>query len=208
MEIGTFATLRVVARREIGVLLEWGENDPLFLPDEEQEWELHIGNEVVVFVTIDEHKTPFASMRLDDFLRHDATALRVNQKVELLIVGDGRMGYEAIIDEQHIGILYHNEVFQEYRYGDRTTGYIKKIRPDGKVDLMAQLRGSRGTPDLCQQILTELEVRKGFLPITDKSEPELIYDLFGVSKKKYKVAIGSLFKQRLVSLDDKGVRLL
>ena len=104
-------------------------------------------------------------------------------------------------------MLYHNEVFGDVQYGDSLTAYVKKVRHDGKVDLMGQLRGTRGTTDLGKLILAELEARGGFLPITDKSAPEEIYEIFGVSKKKYKMAVGRLYKHRDVVLEDDGVRL-
>lgn len=208
MDVGEFATLRVVAKREAGMLLDWGKPDPLFLPTEEQECEVYIGDDLVVFITLDEVQFPMASMALDDFLEHDPASLKANQKVDLIIIAASRLGFECIIDQKHLGMLYHNEVFQELEYGDHITGYVREIREDGKIDLMTQLRGTRGTPELSQQILRELESRNGFLPVTDKAAPRTIYELFGVSKNKYKNALGKLFKDRRVTLDPDGVRLV
>jgi len=209
MQVGEFATLKVARTRKDGALLEWNQPELLFLPAEEQRGEVSRGDEVVVFITLDdrEYARPMASMQLDDFFSRDTSNLSQNQKVELIVFGESHMGFDAVIDRKYRGILYHNEVFQDLRYGDSLTGYVKKIREDGKIDLMTQLRGTRGTTDLGQIILEELRSRDGFLALTDKSDPEEIYDIFGVSKKKFKMALGRLFKHRDVTLHDDGVRL-
>ena len=104
-------------------------------------------------------------------------------------------------------MLYHNEVFGEPEVGHRIEGFVKKIREDGKIDLITQLRGTRGTTDLGTVIKEELRSQGGFLPLNDKSDPQEIYRLFGVSKKKFKMAIGRLFKHRDITIDEDGIRL-
>lgn len=210
MQVGEFATLTVTRTRKDGALLEWGQAEPLSLPSEEQRWEVKKGEKVVVFITEDDRvfKRPMASMLLQDFFRRDTFKLTPNQEVQLRIFGESDLGYDAIIDDRYRGILYHNEVFQTLDYGDTLTGYIKKIRDDGKIDLMTQLRGTRGTTDLGQQILDKLKQEDGFLPLTDKSDPDDIYETFGVSKKKFKMAVGRLYKHRNITLERDGIRLL
>jgi uncharacterized protein len=209
MQVGEFATLKVARTRKDGALLDWDQPEQLFLPSEEQLGEVSRGDVVVVFITLDdrEYARPMASMRLDDFFHSDTSSLTQNQKVELILFGESPMGFDAIIDRKYRGILYHNEVFQDLFHGQTVTGYVKKIRDDGKIDLMTQLRGTRGTTDLGQLILEELRSRHGFLPLTDKSDPDDIYDIFGVSKKKFKMALGRLYKHRDVTLHDDGIRL-
>lgn len=206
MLVGDFATLTVTSVRDDGAFLDWGRPRPLFLPWREQRGRVFEGDEVVVYITTDRRQSPMASMKVRDFLKHDSSQLEQNQKVELLLFGESDMGFEAIIDDRHLGILYHNEVFANLEVGDRVTGYVKKIREDGKVDLMSQLRGTSGTPELAEIILDELQARGGFLPVNDKSAPEDIYDLFGVSKKKFKMALGGLYKARQITFEEDGIR--
>jgi uncharacterized protein len=128
------------------------------------------------------------------------------QKVDLLIVAETELGYKAIINGHHEGILYHGEVFQPLKYGQQLPGFIKKIREDGKIDLILQALGHKSIPDIEQKILDVLTQRNGFLPLDSKTSAEVIYDLFGVSKKKYKMGLGTLYKKRLVTIDDDGIR--
>ena len=124
-----------------------------------------------------------------------------------MIIGEIELGYKAIINGKHLGILYKNEVFQDLRYSDQVTGFIKKVRDDGKVDLILQAFGSKGAVDLGQKILDLLKEKGGFLALTDKTPPDTIYELFGVSKKKYKMALGGIYKKKLITIDEKGITL-
>lgn len=208
MKIGEFSKLKVLREHQDGAILYWDQTRNLLLPWEEQIGEVEVGEELVVYLTTDDEGTAVASMRLRDFLKHDSSLLRVDQKVDLLVIDETYLGFECIIDHQHKGILYHNEVFQALDYGSRLTGYVKKIRDDGKVDLISQPRGVRGTPALGQQILERIQANDGFLAVNDKSSPGEIHDLFGVSKKKFKMALGDLYKKRLIQFENDGVRAL
>ena len=208
MDVGEYGTLEVVTKRRDGLLLDWGKPQPLFMPDEEVRGGFEVGDWLVVFVTLDKWGSPQATMRLRDYLNHDASLLKRNQKVELIVFGESDLGFDCIVEQEHRGILYHNEVFQDLSYGSIITGYVKKIRDDGKVDLMTQLRGTKGSSELGERILEEMRENDGFLPLNDKSSPTVIYDLFGVSKKKFKMAIGGLFKKRKISIDPDGIRIV
>jgi predicted RNA-binding protein (virulence factor B family) len=105
-------------------------------------------------------------------------------------------------------MLFTNEIFEQLDYGQKIKGYIKQIRPDGKIDLTLQPLGSKGAADLGEKILEVLKAKGGFLPLTEKTPPETIYDLFGVSKKKYKMALGGLYKKRIIAIQDDGIKLL
>ena len=206
MEIGTFAPLRVLDVRNEGSTLAWG-GKKLFLPRAEEVGKVERGAVVVVFIALDQREQPFASMRIDDFLDHDPSALQDGQKVELLVWAETELGYKAIVDHEHTGMLYHNEVFRPLDYGSELTGYVKKVRDDGKVDLILSAPGHHGASELGDKILQRLRVEGGFLRVTDKTPPERIHQLFGVSKKKFKAAVGGLYKSRQVSLDEDGIRL-
>lgn len=165
------------------------------------------GDVVVVFIGLGRDDRPYASMRLEEYLEHDPTLLAEGRKVELLVFGESELGYKAIVDHQHLGMLYRGEVFQPIRYGSEFTGYIKKIRSDGKVDLILAAPGHKGAEELGERILRKLSASDGFLDVTDQTEPERIYDLFGVSKKKFKAAVGTLYKNRKIVLRDDGLEL-
>lgn len=132
----------------------------------------------------------------------------VGQKVDLFILRETDLGFVARINGQDEGLLYHNEIFKPLVPKTEVVGYINRIRPDGSIDLILQPLGSFGSDELGQKILEALKHLDGFLPITDKSPAEMVYDFFGVSKKKYKMAIGGLYKKRLIRITDRGVELI
>jgi len=134
-------------------------------------------------------------------------SFKQNQKVSLLIATRTEMGFTAVIDGAQEGILYKNEVFQPLNIGQKISGYVKKVRDDGKIDLCLQKPGYKAVDALSASIMYKLRHQKGFLAVTDKSRPEVIADLFGVSKKVFKKAIGNLYKNRLITLEEDGIRL-
>ncbi|MEE8398603.1 MAG: type I-B CRISPR-associated protein Cas8b1/Cst1 [Desulfobacterales bacterium] len=137
----------------------------------------------------------------------DDTGLRENQKVSLLISARTKMGFSAVINGTHQGILYENEVFQPLKIGQEIDGFIKKVRNDQKIDLYLQKPGITAIDALSRKIMNQLQQRDGYVAVTDKSRPKAIADLFGVSKKAFKRAIGSLYKKRLIALEKDGIRL-
>lgn len=133
--------------------------------------------------------------------------LHEGQKVTLLISHRTEMGFVAVINGSHKGILYENEVFQPLKTGQEIDGYIKKVRDDEKIDLCLQKPGYKAIDALCRKIMDKLRQQGGFMAITDKSRPGAIADIFGVSKKAFKKAIGNLYKKRLITLEKNGIRL-
>jgi uncharacterized protein len=203
------AILRVVALEKVGAFLNFNnEEKDLFLPYGEQTKELQVGEEVLVFIYEDQQGRPISSMKIEKFLKHDSSELKLEQKVELIIFDKTDLGYKALINKKFIGVLYKNEVFKPLHYLEECTGYVKKIREDKKVDLILQPFGNKGSDDLGLRIIEALEDNNGFLAITDKTEPEAIYKIFQVSKKKFKMALGAIYKKRLVTIDDKGIHLV
>jgi predicted RNA-binding protein (virulence factor B family) len=132
----------------------------------------------------------------------------VGQKVALLISSRTEMGFIAVINGTHKGILYNNEVFQPLKIGQEIDGFIKKVRDDKKLDLRLQKPGYKAIEPLSRKIMDKLQQQGGFMAVTDKSRPRVIADLFGISKKTYKKAIGNLYKKRLITLEKNGIRLL
>lgn len=132
---------------------------------------------------------------------------KVGQQVELIIKTMTDLGYKAVVDGQYWGVLYYNEVFQELEKDQEVLGFIKLVRPDGKLDLTLYKTGHHDAKDIAQVILSELEKAGGFLPVNSKTQAEEIYRLFGVSKKKYKMAVGNLYKARKILLREDGIQL-
>ena len=135
------------------------------------------------------------------------TDLHEGQKVALFISNRTEMGFTAIINGSHKGILYKNEVFQPLKIGQEIDGFIKKVRDDKKIDLCLQKPGYKAINALSRKIMDTLQQRGGFIAVTDKSRPRVIADLFGVSKKTFKKAIGNLYKKRLITLEKDGIRM-
>lgn len=129
------------------------------------------------------------------------------QGVELVIGDRTELGYKAMINNSRWGMLYHNEVFQPLRKGQQIKGFIKKLREDGKIDICLQKPGHEKVEEVSKKIIDTLRAAGGFVSVTDKSAPEIIYNLFGVSKKTYKKAIGTLYKKRLIVIERKGIKL-
>ncbi|MEW6521288.1 MAG: S1-like domain-containing RNA-binding protein [Thermodesulfobacteriota bacterium] len=206
--VGQFAGLRVVASSSSGAFLHWGLEKDLFVPKSEQQEIMAQGKSCVVFVFLDEEsKRITASARLDKFLSSQPPDYAEGEEVDLLIYEKTDLGYKAIINHSHSGMIYKNEVFQPLHIGRQLKGYIKKIREDRKIDLSLQKPGYQGVDDIAQAILQAVKDQGGRIAVTDKSPPEDIYSLFGVSKKTFKKAIGALYKKRLISIDPDGISL-
>lgn len=206
-ELGDYAWLKVSALEEIGAFLDWGKPKDLFLPFGEQSHPLRLGQKVLVFIYLDKSDRPTATTRWERHLDQSEKNYKEGEAVEILIAAQTALGYKAIIQNQHLGLLYQNEIFKPLALGQKIKAYVKKFRDDGKVDLILEALGHQGRDDIAEKILQRLRAHNGFLPIDDKTSPELIYEWFGVSKKKYKMALGGLYKQRLISIHADGIRL-
>jgi predicted RNA-binding protein (virulence factor B family) len=158
---------------------------------------------------LDESNRVAASMLLDDFIQEEAFYFKQGQKVDLIIADETDLGYKAVINNEFWGVLYRNEIFQKLRKGQKTVGYIKKIREDNKIDLVLQVAKYTDKVDsVTEKILSKLKTQGGVMLITDKSPPEEIYKFFGVSKKVFKQSIGTLYKKRIISIDKGSISLL
>jgi predicted RNA-binding protein (virulence factor B family) len=206
--VGEFTKLTVVGTTQAGAFLGWGLEDDLFVPKSEQQDNMRQGKAYVVFVFLSEKNNRItASSKLDKFLNKQPPGYAVGEEVDLLIYAKTELGYSAVVNSSHVGMIYENEVFQKLVIGQRQKGYIKKIRDDFKIDLRFQQTGYRGVDDVSQTILNTIKDCGGMVAVTDKSPPEDIYDLFGVSKKVFKKAIGALYKKRLIILNTDGIKL-
>lgn len=206
--VDDFALLEVVSVAPVGAFLNWGLPKDLFVPFREQRKPMEVGEKYLVYVYLDEDsKRIAASSKIEQFLDNIPLDYDENEEVDLIIVNETDLGYNAIIDNSHLGVLFKNEVFQTLHPGDRMTGYIKKIRSDGKIDLRLDKIGYEKIGGFADEILRKLQQNNGFLPLTDKSSPEEIYQTFGISKKNFKAAIGALYKRRIITLEENGIRI-
>jgi len=203
------AYLKVVDVNPAGAFLDWGLPKDLLVPYGEQISPLKIGQSYTVLAYLDENTNRIAAtQKLDSRLSEVAQYFKPEQAVDLLIFGKTELGYKAVINNTHIGLIYKNEVFQTLSHGEKLKGFIKNIREDRKIDLCLQLPGKDARDDLNTRILNHLRKNDGELTLTDKSSPEDIYQCFAVSKKNYKKAIGMLYKKRLIRIEEDKITLL
>lgn len=204
--VGQFSTLQVVSLGKVGAFLDWGLSKDLFLPFSEQTREIKVGLSVVVYVYTDKSGRISSTMRLEKHLQKTPANFNPGDQVELLIYAYTDLGYKAIVNGTHTGMLFKNEVFKELKYGQYLPAFIKDVREDGKIDLTLLQPGHHAANDeIGPKILELLNQRGGFLDINDKTPAETIYRLFGVSKKKYKIALGGLYKKRLIRVTEEGI---
>lgn len=209
LTVGEFGFLQVVSVTTIGAFLDWGLLKDLFVPFNEQKEVMEEGKKYLVHVFYDEISNRIAaSSRVERYSGSKTYNFVEEESVDLIICSETDLGYKAIINNANWGILYKNEVFQKLKYGQQILGYIKKVREDGKIDLRLEKPGPKKIDSVSQAILDKLIENDGYLPITDKSSPEIIAKMFGVSKKSYKKAVGALYKRKHILLEKDGIKLI
>jgi predicted RNA-binding protein (virulence factor B family) len=208
-QVGEFAMLRVNAVNNVGAFLEWGLMKELLVPFREQKMNMVAGRSYLVYVYLDpDSQRIAASAKLEKFLDNVLPEYQTGDEVSLIVESESELGYNAIINHLHRGILYHDELPGPLQKGQQLKAYIKKVREDKKIDLSLYRPGYAQVDGVSQAILDKLKQSGGFLPLTDKSDAAVIFDKFAISKKVFKKAVGFLFKQRLISLEEKGIRLI
>jgi predicted RNA-binding protein (virulence factor B family) len=207
--VGDFAFLKVKAVNTVGAFLDWGLPKDLLVPFREQHRpQMREGISYCVFLYLDAASRRIAaSAKLNKFFNPPPVPFAVGQEVGLLVYEKTELGYKAIVENSHPGVLYKNEVFREIVLGRHIRGYIHKIREDGKIDLRLDKPGYGKVGYLTEEILKQIAGQGGFLEVTDRSSPEAIAALFGASKKAFKMAVGALYKQRLIIIEKTGLRL-
>lgn len=208
VQVGGFASLKVAEINRVGLFLDWGLPKDLLLPHSEEKRPLQVGDYCVVYVYLDQRTRRItATARLERHLDKTPVRYASGQEVDLLVVEQTDMGFKAIINNEHWGLIHNNEVFKFLRSGMRERGFIREVRADGKISLSLQPVGREAASSLSEQILAKLRETGGQLPLSDKSSPEQISSLFGVSKGNFKKAIGGLYKQGLIIIEADRIRL-
>ncbi len=206
--VGEFAYLEVVDTTSVGAFLNWGLDKDVMVPFAEQHRPMEVGRSYLVYLYLDRVDGRItASSKIDHFLDDDRPHnFAPQQPVDLIIANTTDLGFKAIINHSHWGLLYKGDVHQRLSFGQHINGYIKYIRSDGKIDL--SLQGGRETREKYEDIIMSyLQQQQGFAAVHDKSSPELIADLFGMSKGAFKKALGGLYKKRLIVIHKDGIRL-
>ncbi|MCK5519869.1 MAG: GntR family transcriptional regulator [Candidatus Marinimicrobia bacterium] len=207
--VGLFAALIVREISPIGTFLDWGLQKDLFIPPRLQLDPLVPGQRVVVKVLLDEVSDRIiATSKLRSQFDRDVKDLSPGKKVRTLIYAKAERGWRVVIDDQYQGMIFHNDFFKEPKIGDEIEAFIKKTRPDGLVDCTLRKGSTTEVKEKAPTILKMLKDKGGFLPYHDKSDPQLIADVFSMSKKTFKKSIGALKKKKIIEIEKDGIRLL
>jgi predicted RNA-binding protein (virulence factor B family) len=208
-KVGEFAFLKVVATSSFGAFLDWGLPKDLLVPFREQKAKMVEGGTYLVYVYLDLQTNRIAaSAKLDKFLDNTPPTYTTGCEVDLIIAEETDMGFKAVINNEHWGMLYKNQVFRSLSMGQRTKGYISKVRDDDKIDLLLEKPGYEKVDAMSEKIVQALVENHGFLALSDKSSPEMVQAILGMSKKNFKKAIGGLYKQRRINFESDGIRLI
>lgn len=209
IKLNEFAYLRVSFTNKFGAFMDWGLEKDLFIPFREQARPMEKGKRYLVFMYLDHETNRLAgSSKISQFLDNENLTVEEGEEVDLIVSHITDIGINVIINERHKGLLYKDQVYQDLRTGDRLTGYIKTIRPDNKIDVSIQQSGFAGIEPNAELILEELKASRGFLRLNDNSHPEDIKTVLKMSKKTFKKAIGTLYKQKLIEIKEDGIYLV
>ncbi len=209
-QVGEFAHLEVLSvNPRIGAFLDWGLAKDLLLPFGEQLGRVRVGEKVIVAILVDDRsKRIIASMRTNRQLDKSRPLYDDGQPVSLFITERTPLGFNAIVNHRHLGLLHHSDLASPVEIGQTLEGFVRRVQPDGKIDLSLDASGYGRVASLTDDIIEALRNSEGFLSIGDKSSPEEIRHVFGVSKKAYQQALGALYKQRRIEIQGNGIRLV
>ena len=207
-QVDEFAYLKVVSVNPTGAFLDWGLAKDILVPFREQKIDMGEGRKYVVYIYYDEpSKRIAATAKVEKYLNLEPHEYKTGEAVSLLIYQKSDIGYKAIINQKHIGVVHTSDIFMSIDIGIEMVGYIKQVKEDGKIDLLLQKPGYEAIDEQAQFLLDKLKNNAGFLPFNDKSPSEIIYHQLAMSKKTFKKAVGSLYKNRLITIEPEGIRL-
>ncbi|MDF3920192.1 S1-like domain-containing RNA-binding protein [Salinicola salarius] len=208
VNVGDVAYLRVTKVNDIGAFLNWGRPKDLLLPFGEQRFLPDEGKRVLVMIYVDDRMRPVASMKLDRFLQDESEGLKAGDRVSLVIADLTDLGAKAVVNSRFWGLLYHDDMSRPLRRGDRVEGYVRRVRDDARLDLSLLPPGQARLDVVGDKVLAALADNDGFLALGDKSPADAIKARLGVSKNAFKQAIGRLYKQRRIVIEEDGIRLI
>ena len=208
--VGEFASLKINSVNAVGAFADWGTSKELLIPHREQNVKMEEGKRYIVYIYIDTVSGRIVgTAKVDKYLDNVPPQYQENEEVDALVWKPTPLGYKVIINNKHTGLIYKNQIFQPVHVGEHLRAWVKGIREDDKIDLMLQPMGYRNVIDSVEAlILKGLHNNDGFLPLTDKTDPEVIADKMQCSKKNFKKAVGALYKKGRIKIEDEGIRLL
>ena len=212
--LGDIVKLRVVSVTPQGAFLDWGLMKDLFVPKSKQLSGMRLGGDYMVKIYLDEQTGRLAATeKIEPFLTNENLTVKEKDTVDLTVLRRTDIGYVVIINNRHTGVLHFNEIFRDIAVGDRFEGFVKNITPaetspsgETQIDVVAGKPGYERTEDAGAKIIRMLKENKGHLPYHDKSDPEIIYSVFGMSKKTFKMTIGRLYKEKKIVITEKGIQ--
>ncbi len=208
-QVGDIVKLQAVNVTTLGAFLDWGLMKDLFVPKSQQISGMRPKGEYLVKIYLDEKTGRVAATeKFEASLSNDVLSIKPLDVVDIIVYRRTDIGYLVIINNQHTGVLHHNEIYRSIGTGDRFKGFIKHIYPDNKIDVAAGKPGYGRVEDEADKVLRLLQENNGYLPYYDKSDPDAIYEFFGMSKKTFKMTIGSLYKQQKIAMEKTGIRLI
>jgi predicted RNA-binding protein (virulence factor B family) len=207
--VGEIVKMQAVTVTNQGAFLDWGLMKDIFVPKSKQLSGMRQGAEYLVKIYIDEQTGRVAATeKIEPFLSNENLTVKEMDEVDLTVYRRTDIGYLVILNNVHTGVLHFNEIYQNIGVGDKMKGFIKTIRPENKIDVVAGKAGYNRVEDEAGKIVRLLGENNGYLPYHDKSNPDEIYDFFGMSKKAFKMAVGTLYKQQKITLTKTGIKLL
>lgn len=207
--LNSIALLTVAQATRHGAYMDWGLDKDLFVPFSEQTSKMRNGQQYLIYMYLDRATNRLvATTKIQRFLDNEEITINENEKVDLWIWNKTDLGYNVIINEQYKGLIYHNEYYRDVSYGDQMTGYIKQIRDDNKIDVTLRPIGYNKVEPNAQHILQRLKQQDGYLDLHDKSDPHAIHRRLEMSKKTFKKAIGRLYKEDIITIEDDGIYLV
>jgi hypothetical protein len=212
-KVGEFVSLEVAWVNQFGAFLNWGLMKDIFCPFREQKKRMEQGQRHIVYIKVDEDSYRLmATAKVEKYLTaptaKDLPQLQHGAEVNILVWQKTDLGFKVIVNNKFQGLVFENQIFQPLHSGLKLKAYVDHVRQDGKIDIVLQPTGRQQTLDFAEQLLRYLYENDGYCNLGDKSPAELIYDRFQVSKKAFKKAVGDLYKRRLITIDDEGIRLV
>ncbi|GAA5520803.1 S1-like domain-containing RNA-binding protein [Aliifodinibius salicampi] len=208
VSLNNMAMLKAKDLTRYGAYFDWGLDKDLLVPHSEQIGELREGQDYLVYLYLDKETNRLVgSMKIDRFLDNSTISVDEEEEVELRILNKTDLGYNVAINGKHRGLIYHDEFFTDITYGEKKTGYIKNIRPDKKIDVTLRPIGYKKVEGAADRILNKLKDSEGFLNLHDKSDPDKIRERLSMSKKTFKKAIGRLYKEDIIRIEENGIYL-
>ncbi len=209
IKLNGYAALEALDVSDNGAFFDWGLEKDLMVPYVQQVEPIEKGEYHMIYLYLDEKSQRLVgTTKISNTLEKDSVDLNIGDKVDLLAYEETEIGISVIVNLTYQGMLFKNEIFEEINVGDELIGYVKKIRPDNKLDVSLNRFGYRAIDDNTKKLIAALVANDGFLNLNDKSSPEAISDQLGMSKKVFKKAVGALYKQKRLEISEEGIKLL